>query len=168
MAFEGACAQVEKQCYTKKEFADIEIELYEKTINRGFMFGYLPFPSVMFCGALAEKSITIDPSGDVHKCWNFIGDHNNRVGELMNHGIQFNHTYARWKEYDPYTNSTCKECDIFPLCTGGCPYNILVLGQAPQNNCIPWKWNLDRVVNLAYESGGDMPSSEHHQDHKLS
>lgn len=156
VSFEGACSQVEKQCYTKKEFSDIEIKLYEKAVNKGFLFGYLPFPSVMFCGALSDNSLTIDPNGDIHKCWNFIGNHQNRVGIITKDGIVFNENNKLWSEYDPYTIKDCIDCNIFPLCTGGCPYNALVLKQSYPQNCIPWKWNLNRVISLSCKSGGDI------------
>jgi uncharacterized protein len=156
VSFEGVCELVNDQCYTKREFSEVEVELYSQAINKGFFFGDFLFPSPMFCGALTKNSLTIDPGGAVHRCWNLIGRDENKVGHLYRDRIEFNSSDALWMDYNPYNNESCCKCDIFPLCSGGCPYNVLLGSTKQEKNCQPLKWNLDSIIKLTFESGGDI------------
>lgn len=155
VSFEGTCTLVCDRCYTKKEFANVEIDLYKKTIEKGFIFANQQLPGAMFCGALAKNSFAIDPDGSVHKCWNFIGHFDKKIGTLTNKGISFEKNVNVWNNYDPHKNRSCIKCSVFPLCNGGCPYNVLILKHKQENNCQPVKWNLHKMLVMSYQAGGD-------------
>ncbi len=150
VAFEGMCSQTVSQCYTKQEFSEVEVKLYTMAVEKGYKLSSLPFPATMFCGATHPNSFTVDPNGDIHRCWNHIGDHNNRVGYLDDSGIQLLESDEKWMKYNPYSNFECNDCSSFTLCNGGCPYNVIVLGGRQEKNCMPWKWNLNEIIKLAY------------------
>jgi len=44
----------------------------------------------------------------------------------------------------------CRECQILPICMGGCPYIALKEGMKDKGECIDWKYNLKEMLSLYY------------------
>ena len=54
-------------------------------------------------------------------------DEKNRDGILLSDGtISWGESYYKWNEVK-YGNATCRRCELFPLCHGGCTRNKLQL-----------------------------------------
>ena len=68
-----------------------------------------------------EMSFTITPSGEVFKCWEFVGDSNFRVGDLQENGdLITTDAYYIWQSRDFKDIKECKFCKYLPVCGGGC------------------------------------------------
>ena len=71
-------------------------------------------------------------------------------------------------EADPLENEECRECLLFPVCNGGCPYDrIQRLQQGrPENDCPIMKSGIEDYLWLHYNclkqhAGSGKESSEH-------
>lgn len=77
------------------------------------------------CYADKRNHATINYNGDVYKCTAREFNKKNREGILTNEGsILWDDRYK--KRFDKkYTNISCFECSIFPVCKGGCSQHSL-------------------------------------------
>jgi uncharacterized protein len=77
------------------------------------------------CSAIDIANVLIAPDGTLKKCWAHSTAEDIAVGDLQN-GVDFNlHPTIEWTAYDPTYNSDCAKCNILPVCTGGCPYEMI-------------------------------------------
>ena len=106
--------------------SEIEMQEYPQLLQvvkkKGFTYsgrhvGKMP----LFCDALRDSSFTIDPVGDVYKCWNTVGQHQHRVGVITEDGaLQKEYPYYDLMSRDPLHIEECANCKLLPLCGGGC------------------------------------------------
>ena len=96
----------------------------------------------------------------MYKCWNDVGNEERAVGNVKNLKdiIPDEKMYMRNVEYllwSPFNYENCKECNLLPICMGGCPYNGEKLGDMP--DCEKWRYNLEDVLKLTYlqKNGAD-------------
>ena len=141
--------------YSKKE-----VELCKMALSKGFRVGKYPTPIRSYCGAVSLNSFIIDPEGNFHKCWNTIGDETEIVGSLDQPEI-YSKELLRWLSWDPFEFEECRECNVFPICKGGCPYRGLRENRTA--HCQNWKYNLIEMLKLFYLSQL-MHSSENAQN----
>lgn len=77
------------------------------------------------CYADCENKIVINFNGDIYKCTARDFTKKNREGVLCADGhIEFNTRYEKRMRLK-HTHKTCLECNIYPICQGGCSQNIL-------------------------------------------
>jgi len=50
--------------------------------------------------------------------------------------------------YNPLENNECRECNVLPLCMGGCPDHIIQNGTAKCNSI---RYNAKEITKLIYE-----------------
>ncbi len=96
------------------------------------------------CGAVAFNSYVVDPRGDLYKCWNNIGREELKVGTLKE-GPRFERNLVRWLAFDPFLDEECRECEMLPICMGGCPYVRVTEGK---KRCLPMKYNVRDVLGF--------------------
>ncbi|UYP01303.1 SPASM domain-containing protein [Oceanotoga sp. DSM 15011] len=134
-------------CFDSKEFSDKEIEFFKEGISRGFKILNLKRNNISMCGAVRINSYVIDPLGDLYKCWNHIGRKEFCVGNIGNK-INFNSLHIRYLNYTPFERKECKECNVLPLCMGGCPDKYL--RDTKRINCYSEKYNISEIIELFY------------------
>ena len=112
--------------HEEKDFSELELGNALKPLWSLFRkfdcsFNVRPVRRSMFCGLCKEMSFTITPSGEVFKCWEFVGDSNFRVGNLQENGdLITTDAYYIWQSRDFKDIKECKFCKYLPVCGGGC------------------------------------------------
>ena len=143
---------IEETCYTKEDFAKIEIEFSKLLKHYGFKnFIRHPRQRGNYCSADQVNSLVINYDGELYKCYSDIGDKTLSCGNLNNN----NNSYSQITNTLKYINwnhnlsSKCISCKILPLCMGGCPYWGIRLNGC---SCDTWKYNLsESLLNLYHE-----------------
>lgn len=146
-----------KLCFTTEEFAKQEINIARLVLSRGFKIKLLSGNSYAFCRATKANSLIVDPDGSLHKCLAEVGDSKDRVGFIDEDGnIKLNYLEKKWLSFDPFKNSTCRNCNILPLCMGGCLYNDVMKSikgdkfLRKSQKCISKKINLKEMLSLYF------------------
>lgn len=116
------CTIFTTNCFSMKEFAEIDNGLMLKLYNNGIMPSY-PVPKCIECGATSETVFVIESNGNLYRCWDEIENLDRCIGNVFT-GIRINKPYIEWLSLT--TDEKCTECDKLPICQGGCPYERIV------------------------------------------
>ncbi len=149
--YSHSCPDIVSHCMGSDEFADFMVEGFKCAVDLGFKITSFPIPQVGSCSAVGVQSALIEPNGDVQTCWATVGNAAAAVGKLTPDGIQYNQNLTKWLGWTPF-NTKCEDCNVLPLCMGGCPYKYLYKEEvmdADNNICVWWKYNLDDMLELA-------------------
>ena len=130
-------------CFSSPQFAEEEYIFYKKAMQEGFNVIDNLLHRRQICGAISYNSYVIDPSGDLYKCWDLIGDTTEKIGTIFD-SIQLNHNHCKWLLYNPY-KERCINCKVLPMCNGGCPNQF---NQTGQLGCCTSLYNLDKKLKL--------------------
>jgi uncharacterized protein len=154
-AYTEACLSVAESCLSVEEYADHDLKFQRLFHERGFYVDCYPFyPGIKgnYCCADAQSSFVLDPEGYMYKCWNDVGNISEAVGNIRpgnrvaNEKMMMNNIeYLFWS---PFDFEQCRECNILPICMGGCPYQGK---QDERPQCEKWKYNLTNILKLTYE-----------------
>lgn len=143
------------QCLTTEEYAEESLKLQEYLFNMGFESqGYPHYPGIKanYCGADSINTYVVDPEGYKYKCWNEVGMTQFAVGNIMWKDEDYTDAMVgremKYMTFNPIANEKCRECDVLPICMGGCPYNSVRTGS---ENCEKWKYNLIEILAKTYE-----------------
>jgi uncharacterized protein len=149
-----ACANVRGRCFCEEDFARSLVKLYRKLIDMGIY--KVDYPKVyggVYCGAVAEGTYVVSPNGLIFRCWEELStDPEKSIGnvfstELTERQKQNLESYRTW---DPFAMKECLECDVLPLCLGGCPFHGMIESVSNKGICSPWKFNLREMLELRY------------------
>lgn len=100
-----------------------------------------------FCGADYLNAMVIASDGNIYKCWHDVGIEDLSIGNLLSTVDQIKQLdYIKNKyvytTYDPTIDNQCSDCDILPICMGGCPLNRI----EKKDRCSPFKYNLKQTL----------------------
>lgn len=95
-----------------------EFEAFAREL--GFRGVHRPAPKGHYCGADTAHQFTVGPDGSEYKCWNHIGDKSKVIGNILLN-LPNPSPCLDWCNYDPTNDEQCRNCDILPICLGGCP-----------------------------------------------
>lgn len=143
LAWGGFCSDA-SQCLTNQEFLPVkwEFEAFSKTL--GFKAGHNPSPRAHYCGADSTYGFTLGPDGSIYRCWNHIGDKSRAVGNiLLSHSNPS--PILDWVTYDPTKDEQCRDCDILPICLGGCPEKASYQASGTRA-CDLWRLELEHAL----------------------
>lgn len=117
------CKSIFSDCLTEQEFADYNADFIEELDRKGFQSHIYPVPAFRICGAVSEGVFAITPDGNLFKCWETVAIPEEAIGNILEDKPKIEHqlNLLKWMNYDPFANKKCVECDIFPICFGGCP-----------------------------------------------
>lgn len=110
-------------CFTTQEFAKLDLEYTFSHANELNWFGKYPTLKGHYCGADCHNAMVIDSDGSVYRCWNEIGNKSRAVANLIDSAQGSLPVYFDYMLFDPTTDSKCSQCNVLPLCMGGCPYH---------------------------------------------
>lgn len=104
-------------------------------------------PRDHFCGATTGAMFVISPDGSISCCWEDAGIPSHAMGNVLNEGgiLKASEAARRWEAYTPFAYPNCVNCDVFPVCMGGCPFPRVMMG-ATNEQCIPIRYQIWRVV----------------------
>ncbi len=152
-AYTDACSSVANSCLSVKEYAENDVK-YQKVLNdRGYKvaqsYPYYPGVKANYCCADHANSFVIDPEGYMYKCWNDVGNIDRAVGNVCDEEqdekrFALNLEYIMWS---PFEHEKCVDCDILPICMGGCPYSGL---HNDEPKCEKWIYSLDETIKATY------------------
>lgn len=151
---EGVCADVAGRCLSTKEFAATQVKLYGELVRNGFK--RIEYPMIApggYCGAGHERSFVVAPNGLLFKCWEELSCAADlSVGSLFDESPtpQQQRNLDRYRNWDPFAVSGCRDCSILPLCLGGCPKSATSESVNDHGYCSPWKYNLGEMLTLRY------------------
>ena len=144
-------------------YGRLEAELYRHAIEKGL--ANLPHPPLLLgnCQAVRPKGMIILPNGDLHKCWDTVGDPQLKSGTIFDvEGFQNDSTHAQWLRWTPFAAEDCQACRILPICVGFCAYKHLhtdlTRGEAASVPCPSWRFNLHERLFLRAEKKGVVTS----------
>jgi uncharacterized protein len=144
----ATCSNISDSCYESKAYSQKEITYYRLLQDHGFLAVKLPQPITTFCFAQLANSFLIDPDGDMYRCFNYAGDKSRSMGNIQQEASyqhpEFNHLFS----FDPFENESCRNCEIMPLCMGGCPSRRADRDVPEDEICDSWKYNLEPMLEL--------------------
>jgi uncharacterized protein len=151
---QAACASIRNRCFTDEQFARTLVHLYRKLFASGiYVIDYPQVFSGGHCGAVSENYYVVSPSGLLFGCWEELAsdpaasigsisdDHRDRRQEANR---------QRYRAWDPFGLSECRDCDILPVCMGGCPLHGLRSNRNDKGVCSPFKHNLRGMLVLRH------------------
>lgn len=119
-----ACSSYESKCFEDDELGDLIDGLWKKAEAIGFSMGgsARPFRKWTYCGLDCDNSYTIEPNGDVYKCWEHVGEKEHKMGEVSKKGSidKITYSFFKWMTKNPLNVEECRECKYLPVCGGGC------------------------------------------------
>lgn len=151
----GVCADIRNRCFSTEEFSREQVEMYRDLMAGGF--GNVEYPMLSaggHCSADTDNSFVVAPNGDLFKCWEELsGDSTDSVGSVHQaeptpEQLKKQYSYLAW---DPLEKAGCRECNILPICMGGCPRHALQQDSPSTGACCSWKFNLKEMLMLRYQ-----------------
>jgi uncharacterized protein len=117
----GACSDYAGMCLQDTEL-NILPALWNLCMEKGVNVSCRPNVLRVHCSSQTDSSYAVDPSGDIYKCWEFIGDVRHRVGRISDDGemVDIKGSYYSWLSRDPTFFESCRKCQWLPSCGGGC------------------------------------------------
>lgn len=143
--------------FNPMEYAALEPNLVEYALKKGIRSNILDMHTIaVYCCANWMSTYVIDPYTNVMKCWCNLGDcKNNKIGALAADGelaIDFP-SLSEWAAWDAFDIPECRECQVLPLCMGGCKYyNDTGRSDLRGDGCSHRKHNLKEMLILYYLS----------------
>jgi uncharacterized protein len=77
-------------------------------------------PAALPCTAPSESTYVFGPRGHIYRCWHDL-DYDERAIDHVVSGEGSPSRRLFWLTYDPLLDPLCAECNVLPLCMGGCP-----------------------------------------------
>ncbi len=161
-AYTEACTSIAEACMNTEEYAMKNVKYQEILHNKGFHAqGYPYYPGIKanYCCADSTSAFVLDHEGYMYKCWNDVGTVDKAVGQVTKikeapeeDMYMRNVNYIFWS---PFDHQECIDCNLLPVCMGGCPFNGSRNGLKPE--CEKWKYNLEDVLKLTYLQKKDCP-----------
>lgn len=136
--YENAATNILDNCLTSEDFAKKLLEYRAMMFERKLQFNNFPYNSNLkqnYCYADNVGSYSIDPKGNIYKCWIDVGVAERSLGNIKNFGERDLITAAEKSSYymfwSPFNYEQCKQCEILPMCTGGCPHRGIMNNDQP-------------------------------------
>lgn len=135
------------KCFKSQEFSNIFNKFEQKMQAKGMKENRSNITGCAhYCDADFVNAYVIDNVGNIYKCWSDIGNSSYCVGNILSGKQKNPHVYYEYMAYDPTEDEKCMDCEILPLCMGGCPYNRV-------NNidrCSIYKYLLEDIIIRKY------------------
>lgn len=110
-SFHSHCVQTADLIKVNKYFKEhgIKTSIFPERKQRG-------------CMIFTRHSYIIGPEGEIYKCWNDVSTPERVVGHINNPQLNNSSLLTKYMiESSPFRDE-CKDCNIFPICEGGCGY----------------------------------------------
>lgn len=142
------CKCNHEDCLNANEFAELDNRLTNILYNansKDLKARLYPLSRGTYCGAVQRGVYVVDPEGDLYTCWNVVGEKDKKIGNIIQKE-PMNVEYIKWLTHEP--SGKCLDCNILPICCGGCPYETF------KNNypkCDKRMQNYKEKLKIAYK-----------------
>jgi uncharacterized protein len=144
-------------CMTRKGFSQLEVDFLDYAMSRGMTGAPLPSQNFAGCIAIRPEEYVVQADGELHKCWNTVGQSQYAVGHILDpqRNPLDSPLYVRWMAYDPFEASLgCSSCTWLPSYMGGCPYHAVYAEHDANSSegvyleCTTFKYNFKRTLPM--------------------
>jgi len=146
------CANIAESCHNTVEFSRAEIEYFRLLLDRGFKIEKLPSPISNFCLAQVTGGFVMDHEGELYRCFNYVGDKSKSMGNIRDEIDYLHPNFTSLFRFDPFRDEVCRECNILPICLGGCPAKRQHRLAPREEMCESWKHNLPEMLEIIARS----------------
>jgi uncharacterized protein len=152
MAHTQACADMADTCFADREYTDLEVDLARVGLEKGFDPSNYPRTKANYCEADQVNSFVVDPEGYLYKCWSEPGNKDEAVGHVSEEAKyrEKSKNAYKWLALDVFDRQECLECNLLPVCMGGCPYVWLKQGSSTKGICESWRYHLLDMLKVYY------------------
>ena len=136
-----------------KEFSEVETELFKYAESKGIYMKAKLNPNIGLCGSLSPNTIVVEPNGKLQKCWGLVGNPDTFVGDLLHEEDEDANlcNQVKWYAWSPFEKEECQNCNIFPLCMGGCPLYTIEEDMDDSFKCSTYRFNLEKILGIMAE-----------------
>ena len=145
------CTSISSNCLSKQDYA-MKFANFEKILlDKGFNKNYYPnYPKTKSnnCTADSITSRVIAPDGSMYKCWHDISKPDMSIGNIRDLADVTDKNIMIQVKYmlsNPFKIDECKNCNVLPLCMGGCP---TITNKVSCQNC---KYSLVETLKQKYD-----------------
>ena len=132
-----------------QEFSEFVVDVYHKAMDIGLKINDYPKRMLGSCGAVGKGMIVVEPNGTIQNCWETVGHDEKKTGTLTDEGIKYTDAYIKWQGWTVFEKKNCINCNILPICMGGCPYKTIEKDNDSNREnyaCVSWKYNLSSML----------------------
>ncbi len=130
-------------CLTEQEYFDFQYNILGKN-------GFLPSQKGS-CPLRSNHSFIIGPDGFLYKCLEYLGDHSKSIGSILNHSFRIQDQANYIFNYSPFEDKECCNCNVLPICGGGCPIDRKNKTMGKDINiCSVFKMNVQEIISNYY------------------
>ncbi|NSW89826.1 MAG: radical SAM protein [Firmicutes bacterium] len=149
---EYLCGQVNDATFTPEEFSRVYVRLVDMAVERGVPLAVISNNNLAHCSSTKKDAFLIGPDGKLYKCWDVIGNHLESVGEI-GEDIKILNGSLKWLAWDMFKNKMCHECNVLPLCMGGCPRKSLVKDKIvnSMDHCNHIRYCMPELIKIMYK-----------------
>jgi uncharacterized protein len=81
-------------------------------------------PKKHFCGATLGNMHVVDSAGYISRCWHSAGSPTEAIANVnsLHYSDDVSDVSRRWNEFSPFAYPACLDCNVLPLCMGGCSH----------------------------------------------
>ncbi len=89
--------------------------------GKGCNHSIYPTTGAKGCMINRLNSYIIGPEGEIYKCWNDVSNEDKIVGYITQKELTNKPLFYRYlNDTTPFSDEKCKDCKLFPVCSGGC------------------------------------------------
>ena len=112
----------EKMCFDTL-FGSRMFNFYELMKSNGVKMDFFPTMAQKGCMVHRINSYIIGPEGELYKCWNDMNHKERIIGNIKSNDLSNTTLFYRYLfETNLFEDSQCKDCLLFPICSGGCSW----------------------------------------------
>lgn len=145
------CQSISATCLSPKSSALKFVDTEKLLLKKGFKsdnYPWYPQAESNNCGADSISSKVIAPDGSMYKCWHDMSFPDKSIGNIKDSSKQNGKnimTQINYMLFNPFKHEKCLQCNIFPICKGGCPTTSNGV------SCKMWKYNLEETLKIKYD-----------------
>lgn len=143
-----ASNEYENNCISDERLGEIMSELWSSNKEMESNIKSYPMRKWVYCGLDCDNNYTIEPTGEVYKCWEHVGNKEYYMGEINEDGniVNINSQFYKWMTQSPLDNEVCSECKYLPACGGGCRSVGFEEGKFFEGQCFKVKGVLEEEI----------------------
>jgi len=149
----GVCQSASDYALDVPRFAKMEAEAQMMLLDRGFRMCGIMEPLDIYCPAVYADRLIVAPNGDIHRCMQTIDDPKERMGNIME-PTTIDKNDLKWMAWNPFEREECLNCEVLPLCMGGCTYKYMQMEKRPpvadSDRWVSLKYNIREIIRSRY------------------